>query len=97
MPLRSAVLPDKFRSSHGAHVLDHLAADGTGFPRGQVAVVTVGQIYADLGSGLHFELVHSLTSLGNVDLIVALHTCCFSFVVFRKGQTLSGGKRLFFP
>ena len=30
------------------HFLDHLAADGAGFPGGQVAVVAVLQIHADL-------------------------------------------------
>ena len=30
------------------HLLDHLAADGAGFAGGQVAVVTVGQVNADL-------------------------------------------------
>jgi hypothetical protein len=39
-----------------------------------VTVVTVGQVDANLGSGLHLELVHSLTSLGNIDLVVALHS-----------------------
>lgn len=82
VPRTGAALPDKVRVSYGAHVLDHLAADGAGFPGGQVTVVTVGQVYADLRSGLHLELVHSLTSLGNVDLIVALHTYFFSFCRF---------------
>jgi len=30
------------------HLLDHLAADGAGFAGGQVTVVAVGQVYADL-------------------------------------------------
>ena len=30
------------------HLLDHLAADGAGFPGGQVTVVTVLQIHAHL-------------------------------------------------
>ena len=37
----------EFFSSSGTHVLDHLAADGAGFPGGQVAVVAVGQVNAD--------------------------------------------------
>ena len=37
-----------FFGSSGTHVLDHLAADGAGFPGGQVAVVAVLQIHADL-------------------------------------------------
>ena len=30
------------------HLLDHLAADGAGFPGGQMTVVTVGQVDANL-------------------------------------------------
>ena len=55
------------------HLLDHLAADGACLAGGQVTVVTVGQVDADLGCSLHLELVHSLTSLGDIDLVVALH------------------------
>ena len=55
------------------HLLDHLAADGTCLTGGQVTVVTIGQVDAHFGSGLHLELVHSLASLGDVDLVIALH------------------------
>ena len=74
------------RSSHGTHLLDHLAADGAGFPGGQVTIVTVGQVDAYLGSCLHLELVHGLTGLRNVDLIVILatHNLISHLIVFRK-------------
>ena len=52
------------------HLLDHLAADGAGFPGGQVAVVAVGQVDAHFLGSLHLEAVHSLTGLGNVQLVV---------------------------
>ena len=48
MPLHDPVISCKSRGSYGAHVLDHLAADGAGFAGGQVAVVTVLQVDADL-------------------------------------------------
>ena len=35
-------------TSYGPHLLDHLAADGAGFAGGQVTVVTVGQVHANL-------------------------------------------------
>ena len=35
-------------TSYGPHLLDHLAAHGAGLPGGQVAVVAVLQIHADL-------------------------------------------------
>jgi hypothetical protein len=73
MSLHAAIVTFKFHSSCGFHVLDHLAADGAGLTGGQVTVVTVGQVYANLGSGLHLELVHCFPCLGNIDLIVALH------------------------
>ena len=60
-------------ASLGCPVLDHLAADGASLTGGQVAVVAVGQVDANLLSCLHLELVHCLTSLGNIDLIVVLH------------------------
>ena len=56
------------------HFLDHLAADGAGLTGGQVTVVAVLQVDAHFGSSLHLELVHSLTGLGNIDLIIALHS-----------------------
>ena len=40
--------PLKAHRSYGVHIVDHLAADGAGFARGQVAVIAVGQIYTDL-------------------------------------------------
>ena len=58
------------RGLYGTHLLDHLAADGAGLARGQVAVVAVLQIHAHFGSGLHLELLHGLLGLRNVDLIV---------------------------
>lgn len=48
MPLHDPVISCKSRGSYGAHVLDHLAADGAGFAGGQVTVVTVGQVHANL-------------------------------------------------
>lgn len=48
MPLHDPVFSRKSRGSYGAHVLDHLAADGAGFAGGQVAVIAVLQVDADL-------------------------------------------------
>ena len=48
MSCSSPVLTDIVRSSYGYHLLDHLAANGAGLPGGQVAVVAVLQIHADL-------------------------------------------------
>ena len=86
MSRRVTILPLEIRSSYGAHLLDHLAADGAGLPGGQVAVVAVGQIDADLGSCLHLELVHCLAGLRNIDLIVALHIRFSPFAFFGKGR-----------
>ena len=44
----SPVIPYEFHCSYGTLVLDHLAADGAGFAGGQVTVVTVGQVHANL-------------------------------------------------
>ena len=48
VPHCGSIFPDESRGSYGAHVLDHLAADGAGFAGGQVTVVTVGQVHANL-------------------------------------------------
>ena len=52
------------------HLADHLAADGTGLTAGELTVVAVLQIHADLGCCLHLELVHSLTGCG-IDKMIA--------------------------
>ena len=48
MPHGSPVFTGIVRSSYGTHFLDHLAADGAGFTGGQVTVVAVGQVDANL-------------------------------------------------
>lgn len=48
MSCSSPVFTGIVRSSYGTHLLDHLAADGAGFAGGQVTVVTVGQVHANL-------------------------------------------------
>ena len=79
------------------HLLDHLAADGAGLTGGQVAVVAVLQINAHFLCGLHLETVHSLASLGNVDLVVVLraHIHFSPFFVFPESQILSGWRASF--
>ena len=47
MPLHDPVISCKSRGSYGAHVLDHLAADGAGLTGGQVTVVALLQVDAD--------------------------------------------------
>ena len=94
MTLCYAVRSMECHGSYGTIVLDHLAADGAGFAGSQVTVVTVGQVDAHFGSSLHLELVHGLTSLGDIDLVVALHKT-LSFVVFPESVSLSWGNRRF--
>ena len=91
----NTVMTLKFHCSYGTIVLDHLAADGAGFAGGQVTVVAVGQVNADLGSCLHLELVHGFTSLRNVDLVVVLHDNLSPFRFF--GKDVFRRNRLFFP
>ena len=60
------------------HLLDHLAAHRAGLAAGQVAVIAFLQVHADLGGGLHLELVHSGLGLGDVQLVIILgrHSFC---------------------
>ena len=51
------ILSDIIYGSCGTYVLDHLAADGAGFTAGQVTVVTVGQVDADL-PWCHFYILN---------------------------------------
>lgn len=44
MPFHDPVISCKSRGSYGAHVLDHLAADGASLTGGQVAIVAILQI-----------------------------------------------------
>ena len=78
------------------HLLDHLAADGAGFAGGQVAVVAIGQVDANLLGSLHLEAVHGLAGLGDIDLVVVrvAHIDSLLFT-FPESQPLSGGERLF--
>ena len=48
MPHSGTVCPPKAHGSYGTHLLDHLAADGTGLAGGQVAVVALLEVDADL-------------------------------------------------
>ena len=59
MPNRGSVGSCKFYGSYGNHLLDHLAADGTGFAGSQVAVIAVGQVDANL-PWCPFYIVNSL-------------------------------------
>ena len=86
-----ATFSNKKFSSFGRPVLDHLAADGAGLAGSQVTVVTVGQVNTNFLCCLHLELVHSLASLGNVQLVVIGIALCNSllFHFLRKFKTLS--------
>ena len=70
MPFRRPVRPYVSQSSFGAHLLHHLASNGPGLAGGQGAVVTLVQGDADFIGGLHFELIHGRTGLGDHDLAV---------------------------
>ena len=70
MPSRNSAVSVEFCDSSGTHVLYHLAPDAACLAGGQVTVVAVGQVDTDLQGSLHLETVHSLTGLGNVDLVV---------------------------
>lgn len=48
MANRSAIRAGIVRSSYGTHLLDHLAADGTGLARGEIAVVALLEVDANL-------------------------------------------------
>ena len=53
--------------SYGTNLLYHLVAGAAGLAGGQVAIVAVLQIDANLSGRLHLELVHSGVCLRDVD------------------------------
>ena len=96
MSLGDAVMAGEVHSSYGTLIFDHLAADGASLAGGQVTVVTVGQVDADLRSGLHLELVHGLTGLGHIDLVIVLHTVSLLFYILGKKNRFPR-ETIFFP
>jgi len=89
MICRNPIISDIIHRSYGAYVLDHLAADGAGLAGGQVTVVTVGQVNAHFLGCLHLELVHSLTSLRDVQLVVIRVAHFHTLLFFLRKGTLS--------
>jgi len=51
------------------HLLNHLTANGACLTGGELAVVAVLQVYANLGCSLHLEVLHSLFGFGDDDTI----------------------------
>ena len=71
--------------SYWTYMFDHLAANGTGLTAGQIAIVALLQVDANLLGGLHLELVESLAGAGDhrlvgIALIGAGHKLHISFV-----------------
>ena len=89
MAVCDAVCSVECKGSYGTAFFDHLAADRAGFTGSQIAVVTVLQVYANLGCSLHLELVHCLTGLRNIDLVIVLHNVSLLFVFAHFTEPLS--------
>ena len=68
--------------SYWTYMFDHLAANGTGLTAGQIAIVALLQVDANLRSGFHLELVQGLASLGDNCIVVAFH--CDTSPNFKK-------------
>ena len=58
--------------SYWTYMFDHLAANGPGLTAGQIAIVALLEVDADLAGGFHLELVHSGLGLGDVELVAVL-------------------------
>ena len=68
--LRYAVMTFKSHSSYGVHIVYHLAIDRAGLTRGEITVITVLQVYANLACSLHLKLIQGSLCLGNNNLIL---------------------------
>ena len=84
-----AVCTLECKGAYGPVSFDHLTADGACLAGGQVTVVTVGQVNTNFLCCLHLELVHSLASLGNVQLIVVRVAHFRTLLFFLRKVTLS--------
>lgn len=51
------------------HFLDHLAADRTGLTRGQIAIVTLLEVYANFAGGFHLKTVEGFTCFGDYQIV----------------------------
>ena len=71
------------------HLLDHLSADGTCLTGGDVAVVTLVEVYADFAGGLHLELLHGVLRAGNRYLITLSHLFILSAAVRQRKEAPS--------
>lgn len=89
MPLHDPVISCKSRGSYGAHVLDHLAADGAGLAGGQIAVVALLEVDADLPwcvfttkTQFYFEVNTHQGGLMFFDLLKICYPCYIPYRVF---------------
>ena len=62
------------------HLLDHLPTDRAGLLGGQVTVVALLEVNANLICSLHLELVHCFSCLG-YDILIACHGYIHPFVL----------------
>ena len=89
MPQCCSVSPFETRSSYGTHLLNHLAADGTGLAGGQVAVVALLEVDADLPwcvfttkTQFYFEVNTHQGGLMFFDLLKICYPCYIPYRVF---------------
>ena len=89
MPHSGTVCPPKAHGSYGTHLLDHLAADGTGLAGGQVAVVALLEVDADFPwcvfttkTQFYFEVNTHQGGLMFFDLLKICYPCYIPYRVF---------------
>jgi len=94
--LDNAVCTLKFEGSHGCNVFDHLAADTAGFLGGQVTVIAILQVYANLVGSFHLELVESFLSLRYYGTCHSyIHSLFFLIVPVQLPRTLLSAEPVF--
>ena len=54
------------------HLLDHHAADGAGVAGGQVAVIALLEVDAQLVRHFVLEAVHGVLGFGDIDLVIVI-------------------------
>lgn len=89
MPDRRAAFPREARSMYGTHLLYHLTAYGAGLTAGQIAVIALLEVYADLPwcvftikTQFYFEVNARQDGLMFFDLLKICYPCYIPHRVF---------------
>lgn len=80
------------RTSYGAHLFDHLAADGARLAGGEVAVIALLEVDAKLARDFIFHVVQRALGLRHVDAVAAARVVRHSLFHLQSVQPYCGAR-----